>query len=376
MNGRFFERTRDRYPNNFGPGANMDKNIRDVNDFCQALLATIPFGMEIVDEEGNILFLSDKMKELFGKDAVGKKCWDLYKDDKQQCPACPLKEGIKMGATDSIEVEHVLGGKTYLISHSGMVFNGKKAVLEVFQDITTRKKAEESLEEAMRMRSEFVSMVSHELRTPLAVVKESINLMLNGNVGQVNLEQKNFLKMIKRNTERLTRLINNVLDFQKIESGKEVFHIEENDLNEVVNEVHEAMVPLAGEKGIEISLELAGGIPHVKFDRDKITQVLTNLMGNAIKYTDKGSIEVSTYYDDDEIKVQVRDSGIGIKEEELPLLFRAFEQLPVGGKKRAGGTGLGLVISRDIVESHGGKIWATSKIGVGSVFNFALPRNK
>jgi PAS domain S-box-containing protein len=333
--------------------------------------------MEIVDEEGNILFMNKLLKDIFGRDSVGKKCWQLYKDDNKQCTMCPLTRGIKIGETASIETGHAMGGKTFLITHTGMMYDGKKAVLEVFQDITTRKKAEEVLVQTTKIKSEFVSMVTHELQTPLAVIKESVGLILRGSAGEINnSKQEDFLKMVVNNSDRLMRLISNVLDFQKLEAGKEKLDIKENDLNSAVEEVYEGMQHLANEKGIVLEMHLAGRMPVALFDRDKIIQVLTNLVNNAIKFTDKGKVTVTTCFDERIVQAEVRDTGVGIKKKDLPRLFMAFEQLHIEEGRRAGGTGLGLAISKEIIRRHNGRIWAESEKGKGTVFHFVIPRGK
>jgi signal transduction histidine kinase len=217
-------------------------------------------------------------------------------------------------------------------------------------------------------------MVSHELRSPLGSIKEGINLVLEGLAGNINDEQKDLLDTAKRNTDRLGRLINNVLDFQKMASGKMVFDIRENDINEVVLEVNKAISLLAKEKGLDLVVDTDDSIPKVRFDKDKIIQVLTNLVSNAIKYTEKGNISISTKQEDNTVHVIVQDTGMGIKAEDMKKLFCAFEQLDSTRDKKKGGTGLGLAISNEIILAHKGKIWAESEEGKGSAFHFTIPK--
>jgi signal transduction histidine kinase len=231
------------------------------------------------------------------------------------------------------------------------------------------KESNEKLKEVAKTKSAFTSMVSHELRTPLSALKESVSLVSEGVVGEVNEEQKSFLDIAKSNVDRLARLINQVLDFQTLESGKMVFNMQENEINEVVREVRQSMVSLAEKKNLQFSLELSENLPKVRFDRDKINQVLTNLVGNSIKLTEKGSITIATGIGDNIIHVWVKDTGPGIKEEDMPRLFQQYEQL----ERKVGGTGLGLAISLEIIKAHGGKIWAESKFSEGTTFHFVLP---
>jgi signal transduction histidine kinase len=177
----------------------------------------------------------------------------------------------------------------------------------------------------------------------------------------------------KRNVDRLARLIDDILDFQKLESGKMTFKMAENDINETIREVGVSMAPLAGQKGLDFIFDPDDSLPAIRFDKDKIMQVLTNMIGNAIKFTEKGGITVSTGRGDNFVTVSVRDTGPGIKKDDIPRLFRQFEQLDTGINRKIGGTGLGLAICKSIIEAHGGKVHAESELGKGSVFSFTLP---
>ncbi len=223
------------------------------------------------------------------------------------------------------------------------------------------------------MKDDFVSTISHELRTPLTAIKEGISIVSDGSAGSINDDQKEFLGIAKRNVDRLARLINEILDFQKIESGRMFYNIAENDIAMIGKEVQESMVPLALAKGLKLDLNLAQDLPKIRFDRDKITQVLTNLVNNAIKFTESGGILISINPGNNIIKVSVKDTGHGMKQEDIARLFQKFIQLEELSDRKTGGTGLGLAISKDIIDAHGGKIWAESEVGKGSVFNFILP---
>lgn len=240
-------------------------------------------------------------------------------------------------------------------------------------DITEEKKAAEQTKELADMKSKFASMVSHELRSPLAIIKGAIDLISDGLAGDVSEKQKYFLEAAKENSDRLRRLINNVLDFQKMGAGKMVFNIRGNDLNEVVTEVRKGAVFLSKGKELEFSVQLDEALPPIRFDRDKIIQVLINLVSNAVKYTEKGSVTLSTQRENNVAHVRVQDTGPGVKSEDLSRLFQPFEQLDGGRGKEKGGTGLGLAISKEIIFAHHGKIWAESEVGRGTTIHFILP---
>jgi signal transduction histidine kinase len=251
------------------------------------------------------------------------------------------------------------------------------AIASWLGEVIEHKKMEEKVKEVMEVKSEFISTVSHELRTPLTSIKEGVSIILDGILGKVSDEQKDFLNVVKKNADRLARLIDNVLDFQKLEAGKVKFEMNENNMNEVVKESCRAMSTMVDGKGLKCTFKPDDKLPMVKFDRDKILQVLTNFLSNAIKFTDKGGITVTTSREaGNVIRVSVKDTGSGIKKTDLPKLFKRFEQLGRGGSKKTGGTGLGLAISREIIEYHKGRIWAESEPGKGATFFFELPIGK
>jgi PAS domain S-box-containing protein len=243
----------------------------------------------------------------------------------------------------------------------------------VVRDITERKEAERKLKEAMDLKSQFVSTVSHELRTPLTIIKEDIAIIMDGAAGRVKPKQREMLEMAQRNIDRLARLINDVLDFQKLQSGKAKFNMQQNHINSVIEQVYNTMAGAVKKKGVELSMALDNTLPKTLFDSDKIIQVLTNLISNAMKFTKKGHITVTSKKIENAIRVSISDTGCGIRQEDLSKLFNQFSQVGTGNTRKTGGTGLGLAISKDIVEKHGGRCWVESEFGKGTTFHFLLP---
>ena len=240
----------------------------------------------------------------------------------------------------------------------------------IILDITDRKKTEEALAALAVAKSKFASTISHELRSPLAAIKEATNLVLDGSMGPVNDGQKDVLGTAKDNIDRLGRLINNVLVYQKMETGKFSLVLNEDDINDVVREVHKNAMLLAGGRSADLVIELGADLPKIKFDKDRIFQVLTNLSTNAMKYSESGAIVIQTQLGNGGIHISVRDSGPGIKTEYLEKIFEPFSQV---GDHHKEGTGLGLAISKEIVLAHHGRIWAESEARKGSAFHFILP---
>lgn len=234
----------------------------------------------------------------------------------------------------------------------------------------------QKLKQMYQIKSDFTSMVSHELRTPLTAIREGISIVLDGSTGAINDDQKEFLAMAKKNVDRLARLINDVLDFSKLEAKKLEFKMEEGNINELVEEITKIQNKIAKDKGIYLEAETSSNIPIVKFDSDRVIQVLTNLVNNAIKFTNTGGVKVITAVNQNEIFVTVKDTGEGIKKEDMPKLFQKFQQLGDVNQRKTGGTGLGLAICKQIITQHGGRLWAESEQGKGSKFIFTLPIRK
>ena len=186
---------------------------------------------------------------------------------------------------------------------------------------------------------EFSYTVSHELRTPLASIKTSIDIVLKGTPGPVNEDQLKFLTKAKNNVDRLNRLINDILDLEKLESGKTILHIKENDIHKIIQESIEFHDPVAKEKNLYLKTEITDKLPPHSFDNDKISQVLTNLLSNAIKFTDEGGIliTVKPNYSDHCLYISVKDSGMGIKPKDIDKLFKKFQQLDKPENRSYGG---------------------------------------
>lgn len=246
------------------------------------------------------------------------------------------------------------------------VIGGEYRLLSITRDITERK-------QLLEQKDNFMNTVSHELRTPLSAIKESINIVIDGLVGAIDQEKMECLAVAKRNVDRLSRLIDNVLDFQKLDAGKMEFKITNNDLNDTVKEVERAMISLAAKKGLRIVVKTEGKLPKIKFDKDRITQVLTNIVNNSIKFTHEGTITIVTAVKDDYVRVSIEDTGVGVREDNLPRLFKKFEQLGHPSGVKSSGTGLGLAICKEIIDRHNGKIWAESGHGKGLTIYFTLP---
>ncbi len=231
----------------------------------------------------------------------------------------------------------------------------------------------EDLKKLDAMKSEFMSTVSHELRTPLTSIGGYVKLILSGDVGTIDPTQSEFLQIVDQNVDRLTGLINDLLDVVKLESNRIQLVHEQIDLNEIAKEALASFEVMAKKKGLKISFVPQPGVVLVNVDRRRLTQVVFNLLSNAIKYTEKGKVVMRTQMENLRARLEVEDTGLGIPEEEQAKLFEKFFRAQGALTSREGGTGLGLTIAKGIVEAHGGTIDFKSGKGKGSTFGFWLP---
>jgi signal transduction histidine kinase/DNA-binding response OmpR family regulator len=235
----------------------------------------------------------------------------------------------------------------------------------------------EKTRELDRLKSEFVAVVSHEIRTPLTSIKGSLELLSDEKFFPLTESQKELLFICHANTDRLIFLINDILDFSRIESSRMTMSFKALDAGKIINDAVEGIRRLAEQGSLVVKAEVPDSPLTMYGDEFRIGQVITNLLSNAVKFSDPGGeVIVAAKNVEDAVEVCVKDSGKGIAPEDVPKLFKKFQQLDSSPTRKAGGTGLGLVICKGIVEQHGGKIWLESKPGVGSKFYFTIPKAK
>jgi PAS domain S-box-containing protein len=259
------------------------------------------------------------------------------------------------------------------LSMSTRKTEGSYIITSIIRDITERKEAEEKLRQLDRMKSEFLSNVSHELRTPLQSIGGFTKLILHGQVPDPATQQE-FLEIIDREALHLDNLINSLLDMSRLESGRFQINRKLTPARDSIIDPVKSFRGLARDKDIILNEEIPEQLPDIEVDGERLRQVVINLLNNAIKFSDPGgSVTVKVQAQKGQLLFQVSDHGIGIPEEAKPHLFERFYRAE--GEMVRGGTGLGLYISKQIIEAHGGHIWAESKLGEGSTFSFTLPLN-
>jgi signal transduction histidine kinase len=466
---------------------NSQKNAETINDFNKNLLQTIPFYMDIIDKTGTILFSNKLLQDKVG-DVIGRKCWNVHRDDKKQCNNCPLFSEIEIGKTHTIETSEVHNGKIYEISHTGIMFNNEKSILEIFQDITDRKNSEnrlaraeiisktgnwelyldtqtmiasdgarkiygiknklsilkyedikkyvlveyrsmldealknlieknmpynveykiktdnneiknihsianydkinkmafgvlqditiqkqneEALEKSNAIKSIFLSNISHELRTPMTAIIGYSDLILSNNKDK---DKDRFLKSINSNAKHLDELLNNILDYSKIESDTLDILYEEFSVLDLFDELYDIFEDENYKKNLDcVKLKFIRNDKKITSDYLRLKQVLYNIISNSIKFTENGYIRFSFTSDKKNITFKIEDTGIGISEDKLSFVFDRFWQCDSTSRKKYKGTGLGLSISKSIVEMLNGKIWLESKLGIGTTFFIEIP---
>lgn len=351
----------------------MYKKVDQEKKTTEAVVKCIAEGLVVVNQKGEVLLMNPSAEKILGvqkEKKIGKPILDDMRDELMISLSHDSKEAgekvIEFKSKDE-NVKKILRSSSAVIQNE----NGETVgMVNILTDVTKQRELDD-------IKSKFVSNLTHELRTPVVAMQKSLAILLGQSgqsAGELNETQTNFLNIASRNLSHLSRLVEDLLDIAKIESGKMKIKAAPSRIDKVINDACYALDTWAKSKEIQITKSIDRTFPEILMDPDKITQVLNNLIGNAIKFTPQGGkITVNAVWNTDgtKIEVHVADTGVGIAKENVPKLFQRFEQF--GDQQGISGTGLGLAISKEIVERHGGEIAVHSELRKGSTFTFTLP---
>ncbi len=338
-------------------------------------------------ETGYILDVNREAERLLGrprKEIINMHQSQLHPPDKADYYQNHFRKHVEAGHIVDFDAEVVRKDGTIVpvyISAGGFELCGRKLIQGIFRDITERKRMEQKLiekaeevEEASQAKSEFLARMSHELRTPLNVIIGFSELLVDEVPGKISEEQRQCLNNILGSGRHLLHLIDEVLDLSKIESGKMELKLASFALSEIIIPLTNAMTPILSPRKQSLRIEIEEGLPPIRADKARIRQVFINLLDNAAKFTpDGGKLEIEAAKVGDWCQVSVIDNGIGIRREDQKRLFEPFGRLENPSTEGKGGTGLGLIVTKQIIEKHGGRIWMESEYRKGSRFIFTLP---
>lgn len=383
---------------------NIEEDTRRQKNYLRSVLEALPTGIMLVDADVVVKWVNKPLLNLFQiqeEDIVGQcfgdgsHCYFSLENGcgkGEWCRLCELRQNISTVLRSNRSSQDVVIQRTFMIhsqeccfwlkiSFIPVVTPDEKQIGIAIEDITAQKeyeaalqKSKEEAESATRVKSEFLANMSHEIRTPLNGLIGMMDLLL---LTDTNEEQAEYIRMAKLSAHTLIKVINDILDFSRIEAGKVAISSETFDLKVLMEEIIKLHSVLAERKGLELLYEFAPNIPQfVKGDPDRLSQILNNLLGNAVKFTDIGQISVSIRRIRGEegipLEFSVIDTGVGISEEKMDLLFKRFSQVDGSVTRRHNGTGLGLAICRQLAELMGGTIRAESRVGIGSTFRLVI----
>jgi PAS domain S-box-containing protein len=362
----------------FAIRAIREASIRDLNNLREVLLNSAAEGIYGVDMQGRATFVNPAAAEMLGytpEELVGRKIhYVIHHSHVDGAPhlahECPIHTSLCEAKRNQLgnDILWRRNNTSFPVEYSSNpIFKDGKLVGAVitFRDITERKALD-------RMKDEFISTVSHELRTPLTSIRGSLGLLASGMLGQAGEKAQKMLTIASSNTDRLVRLINDILDIERMRSGRATLSRRIVSVLPLLQEAAELMRAMANENGIQIKVMTED--VQVEIDPDRMIQVLSNLLSNAIKFSPRGTmVTLSARQHEGQMEITVQDRGRGIPLDKLESIFTRFQQVDASDSRQKGGTGLGLAIVRTIIEQHNGQIWATNNPEGGSTFFIRIP---
>ncbi len=368
----------------------LQNTIRGEQDKMQSMVSSMTEGVVMFDAQGDLTVLNAMARSMLGlspneeftaQTLLSSILW-------REIAAFLEHSEDEASVTREFDVDAQPEPKTLLLSLNPVTNDRDEHLgrLAIIRDVTRERELDQ-------MKADFVAMISHELRTPLASMKMFISNLLDGIEGEINEGQQETLGRVAKNVDRLSRLINDLLDLSKLEAGKMQIRVGALDVHQAIESITHTFTPGAEERGVTIKLEAPDHLPVLWADPDRLDQVLTNLVGNALKFTpEDGCVTITAGYRKPDpanqlhqqdgpsplsgegyITVAITDTGAGMPEDDIERIFDKFYQTDHSMTRKTGGTGLGLPICREIITKHGGRIWAASPPGEGATFAFEIP---
>lgn len=338
----------------------------------EAVMRSLAEGVVVVNAQGDVVFVNPAAEKILGVDKrekLGKPLTEGMRDEQLMS----LVKGGDGKGTLEVELNARQDQTRKIVRSSNAVVEDESGktigMVSVLTDVTKQKELD-------RLKSEFVSGVTHEIRTPIVAIQHSLAVMQDQAAGNLSEPQKNFVSIAQRNLERLSDMVNDLLDLAKLEAKKVELKPQRASVTQTIRQTCETMGAWARSKGIQLQMKVQDTFPEFYFDPARVEQVLTNLIGNALKFTPKNgsvTIEAARAANGTEVDISVVDTGPGIANEDLPKLFKKFQQVGERAGVEVTGTGLGLAIAKELVELHKGTIRVESEVGKGARFIFTLP---
>jgi PAS domain S-box-containing protein len=358
----------------------QEKQVNELNRQKESVLNAVADGIFGTDAERRVAFVNPAAARMLGAsvtELVGRPVHEIVHEHREDGEACSdrcriLRALMSRESSAAQDTFFRKDGSSFATDYSVTPMTNQGIITGVvlsFRDISQRRELE-------RMKDEFISTVSHELRTPLTSIRGALGLLSAGLLGELNPKASNLLRIAVSNTDRLVRLINDILDLERMESGRAPLHFRRCVLRDLVQQSVDTMTAMSDAAQVRLQLQVDSSI-SIDADSDRILQVLTNLLSNAIKFSPAGStVQISMEARAESVLLRVMDEGRGIPVDKLESVFDRFQQVDATDSRQKGGTGLGLAICRSIIQQHGGRIWAERNPDQGTTFLVSLPRTR